>query len=100
MRAEKNKVDKDLAELKKANEILRSRVNNTELEFDKLRSMLRARDKQVTMLSEEVERLDEIRQEYLQYMADIRSINARRDKEREELEARLRAEEQVWEGGG
>lgn len=96
LRVEKARVDNEIEQLKIANEVLRSRINSTELEFEKLRSMLRARDKQVTMLTEEVERLDEIRKEYMQYMADIRDIKARRDKEREELEARLRAEEQVF----
>lgn len=95
LRAAKGLVDEEIVQLKKANEILKSRVNNTELEFDKLRTLLRARDRQVTMLTEEIERLDEIRKDYMQYMAEIRDINARRDKEREELEARLRAEEQV-----
>ena len=95
LRSAKDLVDAEVEQLKKANAIFRTRVNNTELEHEKLKLMLRARDKQVTLLSEEIEKLDEIRREYMTYLESIREINAMRDRQRNELEERLRADEQA-----
>ena len=85
-------LDKMLAE-KSRREHLERHVKELQDRNDQLAAMLKIKDSEITSLQDQIETLEREAREHMAYLEELRSEREKWEKEREELERRLKAEE-------